>query len=358
MEAAAPQIRQWSAFAVGLFGKPMEAVACRDVLDVAHESPLVELKGRFNNKGELREVILKSVVAFLNAKEGKGLLVLGVRGKEGAGEVQCLPKGLVKEGLESRDDVEGFIRNTVFSYLRSIPRVAAPPYLAVRVFDCRSDCGADRDGWLVAVYVERLADALYYSGIDDGVYVREGSSSRRLKLEEVLQLVESKKKPMVVVLLRPQLVSTQELELEVAFTNIGSKLAKYVGCQLYIAKSVGTPLQPIRVKQIVAHEVLLEDKDMAVLSIALSPPYHMPLFPGVLGTSAKGKTRLYLEGSLNREVQITLWFKATIFTDETKTEQVCTVTSRGGAAENLCELNVVDYSGNLLCSMTLIRSLH
>ena len=273
MEAVAPQIQQRGAFAVGLFGKPMEAIACRDLLDFAHESPLVELKGRFSNKGELTKAVLKSVVAFLNAKEGRGLLVLGVRDKEGAGEVQCLPKGLVKEGLESRDDVEGFIRNTVFSYLRSIPPAIAPPYLAVRIFDCRSECGVDCNGWLVAVYVERSADVLYYSGIDDSAYVREGSSSRRLRLEEAVQLVESKKKPMVIALLKPRLAGAQELKLEIEFMNLGFKPTNYVGCQLYVVKSIGTSLaeKPVKVKYVSAPGILQESEDEVVLRIALGP---------------------------------------------------------------------------------------
>jgi len=65
----------------------------------------------------------------------------------------------------------------------------------------------------------------------------------------------------------------------------------------------------------------------------------------------------HLESPLRKEGAITLQFKATIFTDETRTGQVCNVTSKGDIAENLCELAVVDYSGSVLCNIKLKRQL-
>lgn len=120
--------------------------------------------------------------------------------------VKCLDKNLFK--WNKAGQIEAHIRDTMLGNLKSIPRAATPQHLGVRVFDCRRDCGLGRDGWLILVYVERTSDAVYYSKIDNTAYTRRASTTQPLSLEETLTLVESKRKPIVILLLEPQISRT------------------------------------------------------------------------------------------------------------------------------------------------------
>jgi hypothetical protein len=152
-----------------LFGKPFEALTCREVcekLEAIYESDRVEFKESFEKEEMLREELLRTVVGFLNTAEGHGLIVLGVRDPSKPGErVKCLDKNLFK--WNKAGQIEAHIRDTILENLKTISRAITPPHLGVRVFDCRSDCGLGRDGWLILVYVEKTSDAVYYSYINN-----------------------------------------------------------------------------------------------------------------------------------------------------------------------------------------------
>ena len=78
-----------------LFGKPIEKFSCNDVRVLvetgAVESPRLEFKEGAASEEELVKLILKSVVGFLNSDMGEGILMLGVRGKEYAEKLVCVP---------------------------------------------------------------------------------------------------------------------------------------------------------------------------------------------------------------------------------------------------------------------------
>jgi len=84
-----------------LFGKPIERLSCSDIRALvevgASESPRLEFKEGAGNEGELRELIMKSVVGFLNSDARKGVLILGVRGRERAEKLVCVPHELLDE---------------------------------------------------------------------------------------------------------------------------------------------------------------------------------------------------------------------------------------------------------------------
>jgi len=76
-----------------LFGEPLERITCGKLLQVlqsVEESPVIEFKTWVGEVGEKnrgyeednKSLILKPVTAFLNSPEGRGLLIIGVRGKE------------------------------------------------------------------------------------------------------------------------------------------------------------------------------------------------------------------------------------------------------------------------------------
>jgi len=80
-------------FAAILFDKPFEALTCTDVQNAAlDESPAIEFKETFGNEKELKEGVLRSIVAFLNSKDGYGLLVLGVRDERSEKRIAGYPR--------------------------------------------------------------------------------------------------------------------------------------------------------------------------------------------------------------------------------------------------------------------------
>ena len=148
-----------------LFGKTVENLSCDDVKALVEnkvvESPRLEFKAVSEDvaEGKLAEIIMRSTVGFLNSDVGEGILILGIRGKERAEELACIPRKLLGR---NKDVAESKLRNWVFSYLASIPLMITPPRLIVKVFDCR-ECGLeDPEGWIALIYVKRTFDALYY----------------------------------------------------------------------------------------------------------------------------------------------------------------------------------------------------
>jgi len=205
----------------------------QNALAVLDESPAIEFKETFGNEKELKEGVLRSIVAFLNSN-GYGILVLGVRDERGEKRIAGISTKLVKG--RNPAEVEGHLRNIVFNGLKSYPPATAPPLLCIKVFDC-SEFGLG-EGWLILIYVKRKADVLYYSEFDGSAYVREGSSTRRLSVAEAIQIAESKRKPIVVLLLEPLALELRSesgiMRFRLFLVNIGSKPSLMTSCTLCI----------------------------------------------------------------------------------------------------------------------------
>jgi hypothetical protein len=114
--------------------------------------------------------------------------------------------------------------------------------LHIKVFDC-SECGLGKEGWLILIYVEKKADVLYYSEFDGSAYVREGSSTRRLSVAEAIQIAESKRKPIVVLLLEPLALELRGesgiMRFRLFLVNIGSKPSLMMTGALRVPQSIG-----------------------------------------------------------------------------------------------------------------------
>jgi hypothetical protein len=347
-------------FISALFGKPFEALTCREVcekLEAIYESDRVEFKESFEKEEKLREELLRTVVGFLNTAEGYGLIVLGAGDPSKPGErVKCLDKNLFK--WNKAGQIEAHIRDTILGNLKSIPRAATPPHLGVRVFDCRSDCGLGEDGWLIQVYVEKTSDAVYYSGIYNVAYIRRASTTQQLSLEEVLALVESKRKPMVRVLLEPRVEGLRKLRFIVLLENIGYKPTMQIVCKLGIYKLVVSSDQQraVFIESIKPDPMLSgsatrvqEEESWFILDFLNIYPVNVPVYPHV--RLQKGELEVVLGSDLPE--QGTIVIHALIFTEETETrEQLLVNLSRDKAPMQQLTLEVRDYLGNMILKQT------
>jgi hypothetical protein len=345
-------------FISALFGKPFEVLTCREVcekLEAINESSHVEFKESFEKEDMLEQELLRTITGFLNTAEGYGLIALGVRDpSKPGGRVKCLDKNLFK--WNKAGEIEAHIRDTILENLKTIPRAITPPHLGVRVFDCRSDCGLGRDGWLILVYVEKTSDAVYYSKIDNTAYTRRASTTQPLSLEETFALVESKRKPMVRVLLGPRVEEPRRLKFTIWLENIGYKPAMHTLCKLRvngILESSNVPM-PIFIQSIEPSDELrgtpiLELGLQYVIELYNIYPFDTPVFPGI--ELYKGE----LEAVLNTDLpeQATMTIEASIFTEDTVTQEKIVIdASRNTATTRKVTLEVRDYLGNILLQGT------
>jgi hypothetical protein len=342
-----------------LFGKPLEALTCGEVcekLGVVGESVNVEFKESFASVREMDRELLRAVVGFLNAPEGYGLVALGVRDPGRPGErVACLSKDLFE--WRRPGEIEAHVRDAILGNLKSVPRAIAPPRIGVRVFDCRGDCGLGRDGWLVLVYVERSSDAVYYSGIDGVTYMRKANTTQPLSLEEVLALVESKRRPIVRVLLEPRMEDPRRLRFGVWLENIGYKPAMQVVCKLLISKLVVSSdrqrevsIESIRPDHRLSESLIQEKEDFFwILEFPNIYPMSVPAYPHV--RLYKGELEVDLGSDLPEQAAMAIY--AEIYTEETKTwEQLVVNISRDRAPAQQSTLEVRDYIGNTILKQT------
>jgi hypothetical protein len=346
-------------FISALFGKPFEALTCREVcekLEAINESSHVEFKESFEKKEGLDKELLRAITSFLNTAEGYGLIVLGVRDPSKPGErVKCLDKNLFK--WDKAGQIEAHIRDTILGNLKSIPRAITPPHLGVKIFDCRSDCGLGEDGWLILVYVEKTSDAVYYSGIDNVAYIRRASTTQQLSLEEVLALVESKRRPIVTVLLEPQVEGPRRLKFTVWLKNIGYKPAMQVVCKLLISKLVVSSdrqrevsIESIRPDHRLSESLIQEKEDFFwILEFPNIYPMSVPSYPHA--RLYKGELEVDLGSDLPEQAAMAIY--AEIYTEETKTwEQLVVNISRDRAPAQQLTLEVRDYLGNTILKQT------
>jgi len=325
-----------------LFGKPFESLSCADIEGLVEsgvsESTRLEFKSAKESASEdhLKELVLKSVVGFLNSDEGRGLLILGVEGKERAGRLVCIPRGLLGD---RREVSESRLRNWVFSYLGSIPPTIASPRIFVKVFDCM-ECGLSSDGWIGVVYAERSQDALYYSKIDEGAYIRRGSETRRLSLEEVFSAVEAKRRPIAVVALGLNRVEGNTLVLDVHIHNIGFSVTRAIAVLMTLAKPLqllevtpqGTPsasAKSVGETFSVAHSTgsimkrSESDRDVS-FQISVVSPISLPAFP--LAPYKVGEIALSLGKEIRYFSGISMTFAAKVHTEATYTlQQGCNI---------------------------------
>jgi hypothetical protein len=203
----------------------------------------------------------------------------------------CIPRGIIAKD-EDEATIESFIRETIFSHLKGIPPPIAPPYLSIRVLDCKTGCNTGQDGWLVLIYIEKRADVYYYAQIGDEVIqsIRKGSSSRTPIPEEIIRLIEGKRKPLVVVFIKPEIKTPQQAGLNFILCNIGYKPSNYASGVVQITRYVEalTPMKSslIRMKsQYVGRStvpyIIREEENTFIVGLQLHQARHMPLIPQI-----------------------------------------------------------------------------
>jgi hypothetical protein len=347
-----------------LFGEPLEKITCSKFLQVLQnvkESPVIEFKTWIReveerDKGseeDNRNHILRSVTAFLNSSEGRGLLIIGVKGKERFERVECIPR---EKKFGNREAVETFIRETIFSYIKALPDYRVPPLLKVKAFSCREDCRLDQDGWLAAIYIERKADSLYYYSIGgkDRAYIREGSRSRELRIDEMLQIIERKRRAIIITILNSRIIDDRTIELEVLIRNIGSKPAMYLHGRVVIIKSAILALVSQGEFKVciesITHDSLLskiyEDQNSAVFDFTNDLPRigHIAVFPYL--DIRIGRVRLNLKSSLpGDDAMIFIPIRSLTFTEDTATFQRCAIVVTKNNADAQCSIIIKDYLG-------------
>lgn len=213
--------------------------------------------------------------------------------------------------------------------------------------------------------MERKADVLYYSEFDGSAYVREGSSTRRLSVAEAIQIAESKRKPIVVLLLEPLALELRSesgiMRFRLFLVNIGSKPSLMASGTLYIPQSIGpnfaitdvyitergikiySPKLPL--------DIFKNEKEFKV-KIRLNHLTWPPLFPNLflLLHAQDEELEISLHGELPDEVDLNLY--AEIYTEETKTEEKYVVKLRK-SKETIVnfiieDIKVVDYTGAVI----------
>jgi hypothetical protein len=349
-----------------LFGEPLEKITCSKLLQVlqsVEESPVIEFKTWVREVGEKnrgyeegsKSLILKPVTAFLNSPEGRGLLIIGVRGKERFEGVECIPRD---DKFRSREAVEAFIREIIFSHLKALPDYRVPPLLKVKAFSCKEDCRLNQDGWLATLYIEKKADSLYYYSIGgkDRAYIREGSRSRELRIDEMLRLIERKRRAIIVTILNPRIIDDRTIELEVLIRNIGSKPAMYLYTLLIIKRNVDILLpqgvSKAYIENITHDEPLSkmrEDQHNIIFRFGFGPnlPWTIPsaIFPYF--DTRVSKVRLGLRFSLPSDVvKVLIPFESLTFTEDTVISQSCLAMVAKNAVDVRCDSVIVkDYLG-------------
>jgi len=333
-----------------LFGKPIERVGCSDIKALvevgASESPWLEFKECAGSEGELRELIMKSVVGFLNSDTGEGLLILGVGGRERAEKLVCVPRELLGQ---DRDVVMSKIRNWVFNYLASIPPMIVAPRLLVKVFDCR-DCELEgQEGWIILIYVKRAFDALYYSKTDNTAYQRRGSETRRLTLEEAIHIVNAMRQPIIIILMRPAVIEKHIVKLNLFARNIGSIPAN-VGASLVKvykkAKILPSNLETyLDIPRYTALCKRFENEKAIRFQANIGGRSKLPAFPKV--NLRIGEIMIWLEKKPSESDKLAILFNATTYTELNRTIQTCLlILSSAMDYTQLCLANTRDYMGN------------
>lgn len=269
-----------------LLGKRFQEITESDLEIIRNldESPLLEFKGgEYSSEGNLKRVIIKSVISFLNG-EGEGLIVLGI--DEKSKSIRSIDRRIIGR---TRRSVEARIRDWIVNNVEGVPKIIQPPSIEVKVFE--------RDhGWVIVVHILKRQDAVYYSKVDGRVYQRRGNSSVELALNEILTLIESKTQPIIYLLLEPSRPRDSQIHFDVNYMNIGSKPATQLASNLsieVISEGILTNREPVITNKIPITNVSIKGKhDMIKLlkreantvSIQINclvPTYSLPIYPYV-----------------------------------------------------------------------------
>lgn len=290
--------------AEAVLGKSVEALSCSELLEklsAISESPYVELKSYHKQEwGKIREELVKSIVSFMNGP-GAGLLILGFDEKEKRA-TPIPPTALNLPDNVPKGSVEAKIRDTIIRDLKAVPPL--PPYdfpvLKIRVFEA-GECRLSEAGYIIVIDVAGKPYYLYY--FDSTAYIREGSRVRALSLYEVINIVEYKACPILVVIATKPTPIPGGLRLSFILRNLGSAPANNVAALLKIPKNLGD----IRTS---GHVTIVQDSpDALLIQITMLAPLDIPVYPEVNTltnafidiVNPHGITNIRIEASISSE---------------------------------------------------------
>ena len=348
-----------------LFGKPLEVITCRDLVKFMEsnitESNYLELKGcgeyTFRRKFDenlLRQHIVRTVIAFLNSLRGEGILILGFHRKASSYKFSPMPYISKKKDVEI---IENKIRDWVLNDVRSIPYVGVPPLLSIKVFDAKNECNLSEEGFIAIIYVKKLADAIYYDVKDGQAYIREGSRSRLLKIDEALELLEKKMQPFIFPILHPLIINdSQILQLNLVLYNMGPKPADLGSVVIKIPKQITVrrqiDMELSKNDQVFSLEFInsdlakiREDNNVIVFHYIFAYPNQLPMFPGVPSDT---KRNIIFKIQLSDSYDLLLIsYGVTIHTNYNRVEAICKLIIEldTGRYQILCDnYEVFDYT--------------
>lgn len=142
---------------------------------------------RIKSEEELYEnQLIKPLISFLNSIDGKGTLYLGINTPRGAShflDVVPVSEKTIKN--------EEHLRELIVSKLGVIPREFETPNISIKKIKFKK-------GNVYIIGINRVnKNSVYYSKLSDNIYKRSYDVTSKLNLTESLQLIESKRNPLL-----------------------------------------------------------------------------------------------------------------------------------------------------------------
>lgn len=175
-------------------------------LDIADESDLnsimgtvessnIEFKEIYHNRNtqdQIKENIIRSIVGFLNSSGGEGLLVLGIKtdNYEKASEITGVDKNALRQ-LKTEVTLESFIKGSI----RSIPSFMNEYKIVTKIIRY-----VNKNVLFIEVK-NKNRYSIYYSKITDYIYIRKGQETKKLNIEDTLNLISSRNYPQIYIYL-------------------------------------------------------------------------------------------------------------------------------------------------------------
>ena len=243
-----------------------------------NEFILLEFK-EIREPRQTKDLILKSLVGFLNSAEGKGVLIVGV-----SDDKQI--KGVHRDHLD-----EQRIRNWIRDGIDSVPRAIVAPYFRIVKVKTGDDV------YVHLIEVHKKDDVVYFSRESGCAYVRVGDSTKRLNLSESLELVAKKSLAKPYIIFEVEIVHRGDdgivLALHPELRNIGAKPALYVTIVIAVASNSA-------IIEAYSRGGITKLSDYTFQLTTGFPPFTAPSYPGVDGTFDNKEIRLKLKKGFNK----------------------------------------------------------
>lgn len=160
--------------------------------------------------------IVAPLIGFLNALEGNGLLILGIKDEKGIPtEIEQIDSSLIRNAEQLRSIITDSI--AALPRIREFFRLSIVPVLT------------KGNGKIYLIETERTDECcVYYSKITQRAYLRRNDETLALTLPEILEMVARKNFPKIFVRFYRKMETESGFIFNVAFVNEGLKPGRYV----------------------------------------------------------------------------------------------------------------------------------